>query len=41
MKACQIYFVDLEGIAEASLKGEDHPFQNSVNVMIILNPIRV
>lgn len=40
MKACQIYSVDLESSAEASLKGDHHPVQNSVNVMIIPNPVQ-
>lgn len=40
MKACQIYSVDLERSAEDSLKGEYHPVQNSVNVMIIPNPVK-
>lgn len=40
MKACQIYFVDLERSAEVSLKGEYNPVQNSVSVMISPNPVQ-
>lgn len=40
MKTCQIYFVDLDRNAEAPLKGEHHPAQNSVHAMIIPNPVQ-
>jgi len=40
MKAGQLYSVDLESSAEASLKGEYHPVQNSVNVLITPTPVQ-